>query len=38
LDGEGLLYIWPMFDPKAIVDDPQGLVQWLTGKGYDDVG
>lgn len=37
LDGEGLVYIWPMFDPKAVMDDPAGLVQWLTGKGYDDV-
>ena len=36
LDGEGLAYIWPMFDPKAVMDDPPGLVQWLTGQGYDD--
>lgn len=37
LDGEGLLYIWPMFDPKAVMDDPVGLLQWLTGTGYYDV-
>jgi sugar lactone lactonase YvrE len=37
LDGEGLLYIWPMFDPKAVMDDPPGLLQWLTGNGYYDV-
>lgn len=37
LDGEGLLYIWPMFDPKAIMDDPPGLLQWLTGSGYYEV-
>ena len=34
LDGEGLVYIWPMFDPKAVMDDPPGLLAWLTGKGY----
>jgi hypothetical protein len=38
LDGDGLVYIWPMFDPKAVSDDPPGLIRWLTGKGYDDVG
>ena len=37
LDGDGLMYIWPMFDPKAVMDDPAGLIRWLTGKGYDDV-
>lgn len=37
LDGEGLLYIWPMFDPKAVMDDPPNLLQWLTGKGYYEV-
>jgi sugar lactone lactonase YvrE len=37
LDGEGLLYIWPMFDPKAVMNDPPGLLQWLTGIGYYDV-
>src|SRR3712207_5179820 len=37
LDGEGLVYIWPMFDPKAVMDDPPGLLQWLTGSGYYDV-
>ncbi len=34
LDGEGILYIWPMFDPKAVMNDPPGLLAWLTGKGY----
>jgi sugar lactone lactonase YvrE len=38
LDGEGLSYIWPMFDPKAIIsiDAPEGkaLMQWLRGTGY----
>jgi sugar lactone lactonase YvrE len=34
LDGEGILYIWPMFDPKAVMNDPPGLISWLTGKGY----
>lgn len=34
LDGEGLLYIWPMFDPKAVMDNPAGLLSWLTGKDY----
>lgn len=37
LDGEGLAYIWPMFDPKAVMDDPGGLLQWLTGSGYYEV-
>ena len=37
LDGEGLSYIWPMFDPKAVMDDPPGLLQWLTGSGYYEV-
>jgi hypothetical protein len=37
LDGEGLVYIWPMFDPKAVMNDPAGLLQWLTGEGYYDV-
>ncbi len=37
LDGEGLAYIWPMFDPKAVMDDPPGLLQWLRGEGYYDV-
>ena len=37
LDGEGLLYIWPMFDPKAVMDDPPALLQWLTGNGYYEV-
>ena len=34
LDTSGLLYIWPMFDPKAVMEDPAGLIQWLTGTGY----
>ena len=34
LDEQGIVYVWPMFDPKAIVDDPDGLIPWLTGKGY----
>ena len=34
LDGEGLVYIRPMYDPKAVINDPTGLVQWLTGNGY----
>jgi hypothetical protein len=34
LDGEGLAYIWPMFDPKAVMDDPPGLLRWLRGEGY----
>lgn len=37
LDGEGLAYIWPMFDPKAVMNDPPGLLQWLRGEGYYDV-
>lgn len=37
LDGEGLLYIWPMFDPKKVMDDPPGLLHWLRGEGYYDV-
>ncbi len=34
LDDQGIVYVWPMFDPKAIVDDPEGLIPWLTGKNY----
>ena len=34
LDGEGLAYIWPMFDPKAVMADPAALLQWLRGEGY----
>src|SRR5215216_5776875 len=34
LDGEGLAYIWPMFDPKAVMDNPAALLQWLRGEGY----
>ncbi len=37
LDGEGLAYIWPMFDPKAVMDNPPALLQWLTGIGYYSV-
>lgn len=33
-DEEGIVYVWPMFDPKAIMADPDGLIQWLTGEGY----
>ena len=34
LDEQGIVYVWPMFDPKAIVDDPEGLIPWLTGENY----
>ncbi|MBW4638262.1 MAG: DUF4904 domain-containing protein [Gloeocapsa sp. UFS-A4-WI-NPMV-4B04] len=34
LNEEGLVYIWPMFDPKAVMENPEGLLQWLTGNGY----
>lgn len=34
LDGEGILFIWPMFDPKAVMNDSPGLLSWLTGSGY----
>jgi sugar lactone lactonase YvrE len=37
LNEEGLGYIWPMFDPKAVMQDPTSLLQWLTGKGYYEV-
>jgi sugar lactone lactonase YvrE len=41
LDGEGLVYIWPMFDPKAIIDQDapagRGLLQWLRGTGYYEI-
>jgi sugar lactone lactonase YvrE len=37
LDGEGIAYIWPMFDPKAVMNDPPALLQWLRGEGYYDV-
>jgi len=37
LDGEGINYIWPMFDPKAVMDNPQGILQWLRGEGYYEV-
>jgi sugar lactone lactonase YvrE len=37
LDGEGIAYIWPMFDPKAVMDNPTGLLQWLRGEGYYDI-
>ena len=33
-DEEGIAYVWPMFDPKAIMADPDGLIQWITGEGY----
>lgn len=34
LDEAGLVYIWPFFDPKAVMDAPDRLVPWLTGEGY----
>lgn len=34
LDEEGIVYVWPMFDPKAVITNPEGLIQWLTGNGY----
>lgn len=34
LDGEGLLYIWPIIDPLVVMNDPLGVVEWLTGNGY----
>jgi len=37
LDSEGMVYIWPMFDPKAVMDNPPGLLQWLRGEGYYEV-
>ena len=37
LDGEGLAYIWPMFDPKTVMNDPSGLLRWLRGEGYSEV-
>jgi sugar lactone lactonase YvrE len=37
LDGEGIAYIWPMFDPKAVMDNPPALLQWLRGEGYYDI-
>jgi len=37
LDGEGLAYIWPMFDPKAVMENPPGLLQWLRGEDYYEI-
>lgn len=37
LDEEGIVYIWPMFDPKAVMNDPPALLQWLRGEGYYEV-
>jgi sugar lactone lactonase YvrE len=37
LDGEGIAFIWPMFDPKEVMADPNGLLQWLRGEGYYEV-
>jgi sugar lactone lactonase YvrE len=37
LDEEGLAYIWPMFDPKAVMQDPNGLLEWLRGEGYYEI-
>ncbi|CAM3703185.1 DUF4904 domain-containing protein [Kibdelosporangium persicum] len=34
LDDEGLLYIWPVIDPFVTINDPLGVVEWLTGNGY----
>jgi hypothetical protein len=34
LDEHGIAYVWPMYDPKEVMKDPDGLVRWLTGKGY----
>ena len=34
LDEQGIAYIWPMFDPKAIAEDPDRFIAWLTGEGY----
>jgi len=34
LDDQGIVYIWPMFDPKAILNDPEGMIRWLTGENY----
>ncbi|MFD9701392.1 DUF4904 domain-containing protein [Lentzea sp. NPDC059081] len=34
LDGEGLRYIWPIIDPLVVINDPLGVVRWLTGNGY----
>jgi hypothetical protein len=34
LDDEGLLYIWPIIDPLPVINDPLGVVRWLTGNGY----
>jgi hypothetical protein len=34
LDGDGLLYIWPIIDPLAVMNDPVGIYRWLTGNGY----
>jgi len=34
LDPFGLAFIYPMFDPKQIVEHPDKLVPWLSGKDY----
>jgi hypothetical protein len=34
LDEAGIVYVWPMFDPKAVMENPDALIQWLTGKDY----
>lgn len=34
LDEYGIAYVWPMFDPKAVMADPDGLIEWLTGNNY----
>ena len=33
-DEEGIAYVWPMFDPKAVMADPDNLIPWITGEGY----
>lgn len=33
-DSEGIALIWPYFDPKALMANPQRLEQFLTGENY----
>lgn len=33
-DREGISLIWPCFDPKQLIANPQLLPQFLTGSGY----
>ncbi len=37
LNEDGMIYIWPMFDPKAVMDNPPALLQWLRGEGYYEI-